>query len=45
MMVFWMIASTPKAKLKPVDETAAANDDERMNDPVARRGLYPEATD
>ncbi len=44
-MVIWMIGSSPKEKLKATDETTAANDDDRANDPVARRGMYPEATD
>ena len=44
-MGIWMIASKPKEKLKPAEENTAANDDDRLNDPVARRNLYPEATD
>jgi surfeit locus 1 family protein len=42
----FMIYSAPKPeKVKQTDEQLAANDDDKMKDPVARRGLYPEATD
>ncbi len=44
LMGIWMIYSSPKPE-KARKEEAAANDDERLNDPVARRNEYPEATD
>lgn len=46
LMGVWMTYSGPKPdKIRKPDETAAANDDDRLNDPVARRSEYPEATD
>lgn len=42
----FMISSGPKPeKVKQTDDQIAANDDDKMKDPVARRGMYPEATD
>jgi surfeit locus 1 family protein len=45
LMGVYMMSMGPKQANKPAEDKAAANDDEALNDPVARRGKYPEATD
>lgn len=44
LMVIWMIASNPKPKIE-TPPTAANDSAKDLSDPVARRGMYPEATD
>lgn len=43
LMVIWMIASNPKPQQS--DVTPATDGQKDLSDPVARRGMYPEATD
>lgn len=42
LMVIWMIASNPKPNQKPIPATDGQPE---STDPVALRGMYPEATD
>jgi surfeit locus 1 family protein len=45
LMGVWIMSSAPKPEKANKQDDTAANDDERLKDPVARRGEYPEATD